>query len=342
MIRIPSFGNKKQKEELTPDRRYFRITLWAFLALFIILSLSALTGFLLTLRGPSQTQVPDMVADELVDALIKLQERDLFPRIQVRYHSDPTLKGHVIAQEPKAGGIVRGGRRVVLIVSQGAVIEEIADYRGRLLQEVQSELQALGVGGAELIRIEGISYVFNDAPAGTVVEQSPAPGTEITGSTPVSLIVSRGPDVERISLPTFQGLYWADALKILARDNVPFIFRVEELPTIGQEGVIVAQEPEAGSQVFPDTPVQLTIRGVRDIDPGQRFGIFDRTLPEYAVSVELSAIAVGPEGESAPLFNMVHPGGRVAFPYILDVGTTIVLYRYDSEVIRYIVRDSSD
>jgi eukaryotic-like serine/threonine-protein kinase len=341
MIRLPFSGKKKQKDELTPDRRYFRITVWAFLGLFVILGLSAMTSFLLTLRGPAQTQVPDLVNDELVEALIELQERELFPRIQVRYHSDPTLKGHVIAQNPEAGGVVRAGRRVTLIVSQGAIIDEIADYRGRLLQEVQAEIQALGAGGAELIRIEGVSYVFDDAPPGTVIEQSPSPGTDISGTTPVSLIVSRGPDVERISLPTFRGLYWEDALKILSRDNIPFIFRLEEQPTIGQEGVIVEQSPEGGAQVFPDTPVQLTIRGVRDVDEGEQFGIFDRTLPEYAVSVELSAIAVGPEGESTPLFDTVHPGGRVAFPYILEIGTTIVLYRYDTEVIRYIVRSGS-
>ncbi len=341
MIRAPFSGKKKQQEELTPDRRYFRITVWAFLALFVILSLSALTSFLLTLQGPAQTQVPNMVNDELVEALIELQERGLFPRIQVRYHSDPTLKGHVIAQNPEAGGVVRAGRRVTLIVSQGAIIDEIADYRGRLLQEVQSEIQALGSGGAEPIRVEGISYVFDESSPGTVIEQTPPPGTAISGTTPISLIVSRGPDVERISLPTFRGLYWEDALKILSRDNVPFVFRLEEQPTIGQEGVIVAQNPEGGAQVFPDTPVQLTIRGVRDINEGEQFGIFDRTLPEYAVSVELSAIAVGPEGESTPLFNTVHPGGRIAFPYILDVGTTIVLYRYDTEVIRHIVRGDS-
>lgn len=278
--------------------------------------------------------------DDLVEALIELQERDLYPQVQVRYHSDPTLKGHVIGQTPEAGSVVRAGRRVTLIVSQGAVIEEIADYRGRILQEVQSEIQALGVGGAELLRIEGVSYVFDDAEVGTVIEQSPAPGTEITGTTPIQLVVSRGPDIERISLPTFQGLHWEDALKILARDNIPFVFRVQEQPTIGQEGVVVSQEPEAGTQVVPDTPIQLTIRSVRDVEEGVQFGIFDRTLPEYAVSVELSAIAVGPEGESTPLFHMIHPGGRVAFPYRLTTGTTIVLYRYDTEVIRYFVRES--
>ena len=107
MIRLPSLRRKKQERDLTPDRKYFRITVWAFVGLTVILTLSALTSFLLTLRGPDQTQVPDVVNEELVDALISLQERDLYPLVQLRYHSDPMLKDHVISQNPEAGAVVR-------------------------------------------------------------------------------------------------------------------------------------------------------------------------------------------------------------------------------------------
>lgn len=341
MIRLPSLRRKKKERDLTPDRKYFRITVWAFLGLTVILTLAALTSFLLTLRGPDQTQVPDTVNEELVDALLSLQERGLYPQVQLRYHSDPLLQGHVISQDPEAGAVVRAGRRITLIVSQGAVIEEIADYRGRTLQEVQAEIQAIGAGGEDLLRIQGVSYVFDDTPVGTIIEQTPPPGTDIAGRTQVSLVVSRGSDVERVSLPTFLGLDWRDAVQVLSRENIPFIFAMEDQPTIGQNGVVVAQDPEPGTQVVTDTPVELTIRAVRELDEDERFGIFDRTLPEYAVSVELAVVIIGPEGESSTMFEMVHPGGRLAFPYRLPVGSTIVVYRYDTEVIRFVIRDET-
>lgn len=340
MIKFPSF-RKRTPTDSSPDRRYFRITLWALIALAAMLSLSALTAFLLTIRGPEQTQVPDVANKELVQALLDLQERGLYSQVQLRYHSDPSLKGHVISQSPEAGAVVRAGRRIALIVSQGAVIEEVADYRTRNLQEVRGEIQALGAGGSEMLQIGSVSYVFDEAAVGTIIEQSPEPGTEISGTTALDLVVSRGPDVERISLPTFLGLYWQDAIEVLSRDNVPFIFEVEEQPTIGQEGIVVAQDPEPGTQVLPDTPVRLTIRGVRDLDEDERFGIFDRTLPEYAVAVDLDVVVIGPEGESTTLFSMVHPGGRFSFPYQLPVGSTIVVYRYDTEVIRFVIRDET-
>ncbi|MCG8479959.1 MAG: PASTA domain-containing protein [Spirochaetales bacterium] len=325
----------------SPERRYFLITSWAFVGLFVFLGLSALIAFLLTLRGPEQTQVPDIAGEELVDALVSLQERGLYPQVQLRYHSDPTLRGRIISQNPGPGAVVRAGRRITLLVSQGAVIEEVDDYSGRLLQDVQTDLQALGVGGEGILFIDAISYVFDESPVGTIIGQDPSPGTTLSGSTGLDLIVSRGPDIERVSLPTFLGLDWSDAIQILSRDGIPFLFQLEEQPTIGQEGVVVAQEPEPGSQVAVGTPVALTIRDVRRAGEDVEFGLFDRTLPEYAVAVELSAVAVDPEGESATLFSVVHPGGRIAFPYRLPAGSTIVLYRYDVEVIRHIVRDES-
>ena len=339
MIRLPFLRHYRPGSDLDLDRKFFRLTVWAFLGLAAILVLAAFTSFLLTIRGPEQTQVPDLADTELVDALLALQERGLYPHVQLRHHSDPTLKGHVIFQDPEAGAVVRAGRRISLIVSQGAVIEEIADYRGRVLQEVQAGIQSLGADGQELLRIDTVSYVFDNAAVGTIIGQDPAPGTEISGVTDIDLVVSRGPDIERVSLPTFLGADWRDALQVLSRDNVPFVFRVEEQPTIGPEGIVVAQYPEAGMQVVSDLPVSLTIRGVRDVPGDERFGVFDGILPEYAVFVEVSAVAIGPEGESTTIFNMEHPGGRIAFPYQLPVGSTIVVYRYDTEVIRFVIHE---
>mgnify|MGYP006275337739 CR=1 FL=1 len=324
-----------------PERRFFRLTVWAFLGMFVLFGLAGLGAFLLTLEGAEQTQVPDMVEQELVDAVIALQERGLYPQVQLRFHSDPQLRGHVVSQEPEPGAVVRAGRRITLLVSQGSAVEQIEDFVGRSLQDVRAALQALGVGGEGVLFIDGVSYVFDSAPAGTVIAQSPEAGTTISDSTGLDLVVSRGPEVDPFSLPSFLGLDWSDALNVLARENIPFIFSTEDQPTVGQEGVIVSQAPDPGEQVLRDRPVRLTVRSIEDLPEDEQFGIFDRTLPEYAVAVELSAVAVGPEGESSTLFNMVHPGGRLAFPYQLELGSTIVVYRYDTEVIRFVVRDEA-
>ncbi len=335
-MNIFSFLKKRTpRTELPPERKLFRFTLWAFFGMFALLSLSALVAFLLSLRGPEETVVPDLTRRELVDALVQLQERGLYPMVQLRYYSDPTLKGQVVTQNPAPGSVVRVGRRINLNVSQGSIIEDVEDYRGMSLQEVQAEVQALGSGSTRILFMGTVSNVFDDAPPGTVIAQNPPAGTRLSGSTALDLVVSRGPDIETISLPTYLGLDWEEAVQVLSRDNVPFVFRLEADRTPGRSGVVVGQSPDAGQEVNVGTPVQLVVREELNPPGGYRFGIFDRTLPTYSVSVELSAVAVNPDGETSTLFSMNHPGGRVAFPYELETGSMIILYRFDTEVIRY-------
>ncbi|MFO8042150.1 MAG: PASTA domain-containing protein [Alkalispirochaeta sp.] len=342
-MNVFGFLRRKQRtHDDNPEQRYARITAWTFIGLFLLFSLGGVVAFLLALEGPDQTQVPDLREEELADAVILLQERGLYPELQLRFHSDPAMRGRVLSQDPEPGSVVRSGRRIAVLVSQGAVVDEVGEYQGLPLQEVQAEIQSLGAGSEGVLYIDSVSYVFDDASSGTVIAQEPAAGTSISGSTGVDLVVSRGPEVEQVSLPTFVGLSWEDALQILARDDIPFQFELEEQPTTGQEGVIVDQRPDPGEQVELGTPAVLTMRNVRSVPSGEVFGIFDRTLPEYAVAVELSAVAVGPEGESSTIFNMIHPGGRLAFPYQVAEGSTIIIYRYDTEVIRYVVSDSSE
>ncbi len=323
----------------TGESRNLKVIVWAFIGIFFLTGIAGLSAFLITLRGEEQIMVPDVNGDELVDALLRLQERGLYPEIQLRYFSDPAMKGHVVAQNPEPGTYVRAGRRLGLVVSQGAIIDRVADYRGRILSEVQTELQTMFPTSEKLLSVGTVAYVFDESPVGTVIEQDPIPESSISGNTILSFVVSRGPDVETFSLPIFTGLSWEDAVVILSRDDVPFQFRLEEQPTIGQEGVIVAQVPDPGTEVVVGTPVILHIRDVRDVPDGYQFGLFDRTLPEYAVAVELSAVALGPDGEPNTLFSMIHPGGKLVFPYLLEEGSTIILYRYDTEVVRFVVRE---
>jgi beta-lactam-binding protein with PASTA domain len=342
-MKRPGFlSGRTPRSEAGPERRFFRFAFWSIVAMFVILSLSALGAFLLTLRGYEETLVPDIAGETVVDALVLLQERGLYPRVQLRYFSDPDLKHTVVSQDPEPGALVRVGRRITMVVSQGSIIDSVADFRGRPLTEVQAELQALGPQSGRSLVIDAVSYVYDDAPVGTIIEQNPQPGTQVTGQTDLDLVVSRGEDVERFSLPSFIGLEWRDAIQVLSRDDVPFVFELEPQPSAGPEGVVVEQSPEPASQVVVGTPVELTIRNQREVPEGFGFGMFDRTLPEYAVSVELSAVALGPEGEPTTLFQLSHPGGRIAFPYLLEYGSQIVVYRYDTEVIRYIVREEND
>lgn len=316
-----------------PESRYFKITVYALLGIVLLSIVAGLGTFLLSLRGREQILVPEVRQKELSEALIELQERELYAQVQLRYHSDPALKGKVVSQDPAAGSLVRAGKEVELTVSQGAVVERVADYTGRTLQDVRTELATLFTTFEAVLRVGDVSYVFSEEPAGTILEQDPEPGTEITDTTELDLVVSRGEDVERISLPSYAGLDYREAIELLAEQNIPFSFALTDGDENAAGGIVVDQDPEAGTAVPVGSPVQLSMVPPRDISEGMVFGVFERVLPNYPVSVEITLEAIDPDGNRRTLFSMKHPGGDIAVPYLVEENSRLVLSRFDTEVL---------
>ena len=166
-----------------PDRRNFKLVILLIVATFVLMVLIGFVTFWLSLRGAEEVLVPSVENKELISALIELQEKELYPRLQVRYSSDYE-KGMVIEQRPASGTIVRAGRQITLTVSRGPVIDRVEDYVGQKVDEVRIHLQTLFASYRALLKIkEPVSYVFDPEPAGTILAQKPEPGTVIDSVT---------------------------------------------------------------------------------------------------------------------------------------------------------------
>jgi beta-lactam-binding protein with PASTA domain len=113
------------------------------LGLIVFVGIIALTVFFIAVRGAEQTMVPDVRGKELTQALLELQVKELYPRIQLRYSQSAHDKGQVLEQNPSGGTIVKAGRRIRLVVSQGVVINTVENYTGRNIDEVRMDLQTL-------------------------------------------------------------------------------------------------------------------------------------------------------------------------------------------------------
>ena len=321
-----------------PESRYFKITVLALLGIVLLSVIAGLGTFLLSLRGREQILVPEVRQEELADALIELQERELYSQVQLRYHSDPGLEGKVVEQDPASGTLVRAGKEITLTVSQGAIVDRVGDYTGRTLQEVRSELATLFTTFDALLQIGDVSYVYSEEPAGTILEQKPEAGTELGGTTALDLVVSRGEDVRRISLPSYSGLDYREAIELLADQNIPFTFALTDGGQGGAGGIVVDQEPDAGTSVAVGSPVQLSMVPPDEVPEAMVFGVFERVLPNYPVAVDVTLEAIDPDGDRRTLFSMKHPGGEIAVPYMVEENSRIVLSRFETEVLSERVR----
>jgi beta-lactam-binding protein with PASTA domain len=322
-----------------------RLRIFMFLALGLLcfMAIAALLVFFVALRGAEETMVPDVRAKELTAALLELQVKELYPRIQLRYSQSNLEKGTILEQDPQPGTIVKAGRRIRLVVSQGAVINTVENYRGRNIDEVKMDLRTLfavaaSAAGEEqpfLSLKEPPMYEYSSEPEGTILQQRPAPGTGISGPTTLEFVVSRGPERAMITVPDFTGLTVSGTIDQIRQGGINFLFELRTVRGNEPVGIVVYQDPPAQTVINKKRPVSILITaphgGVLD---GDIFGLFKYTLPEnpYPLPVRLEAIL--PDGKRQLLAEVEFPGGDFTVPYQLPPESTLILSMLNREFYR--------
>lgn len=339
---MPKFLEKIKK--ILPDScddqntRFFKIMIYVTTGLLFFMILSGSIAFMIVLKGAEEVMVPDVIGMKLEDALISAQERGLNSRIQLKNSSNPADKGNVIEQDPHPGTIRKAGSQIILRVSKGAVIDKIENYVGWNLNDLEAHLRTLFNTFGPLLKIgEPVMRVYSDKPEGTILEQKPLPGTDLSGLTELQLVVSRGPEGKTFAVPDFSGLDYMQAMKMAAGRNLSFLFTQREGKSNEGRGVVVSQKPQSGEFVPAGTIMQFTI--TPPARSGERvFGILERVLPEYPVHVEMKFESISPDGAREEFLRMKHRGGAIAFPYFFEEGTSILITALGEELVFFTVK----
>jgi len=299
--------------------------------LLVFAGVMAVAVFFVTIRGEEETMVPDVTGEDLTAALLKLQVKELYPRIQLRYSQSSTDKGLVLEQDPLPGTIVRAGRRIRLVVSQGVVVNTMENYVGRNIDDVRMDLQALFASEGNLSPLiklkEPLLYEYSAEPPGAILQQKPLPGTSISGPTTLELVVSRGPEDTYITVPAFLGLSLEDALDRIELSGVDFTFTTRTAGETDPLFAVAAQDPPEGASVKSTTRVTLTLAVPADglTTDGLVFNVFRYEMAKNPYPLDLRLEARLPTGERRSLLHTAYAGGPLAVPYRLPSGTTLTL-----------------
>ncbi|MCR4791094.1 MAG: PASTA domain-containing protein [Treponemataceae bacterium] len=310
------------------------------ITLIVLMGIITLAIFLMTVKGSEEVMVPDVVGKELTSALLDMQVKELYPKIQLRYSNSPEEKGCVLEQNPSAGAIVKAGRRIELVVSRGVILEEVENYVGQSLDEVRIHLQTLFTSSDKaLVTLdENIMYDYSQQEAGTILAQEPAPETSITDPIKLKLVVSRGPEHEKAKVPNLVGLTVNDTLLQMSRSKLVFDFTSRPVDSGETAGTIVSQMVDVDTYVDTYSRVQAVFAYPEEKDPEQIYGIFSEELPSYPYALQIKLDALTPDGDKFNVVTMMHPGGRITIPYILPFGTELTLSIYDKEALRVTVQ----
>ena len=128
--------------EDTAETRNLKLTVFLFVGIIGLMFVIGAVTFSIAVRGQDETLVPNVQGKDVVDALIDLQSKELYPDLQVQY-SASVDKNIVMSQRPAPGTLVKAGKRVTLRVSKGPVMDKVENYVGMTLDEVKIHLQTL-------------------------------------------------------------------------------------------------------------------------------------------------------------------------------------------------------
>lgn len=317
--------------------------LFSALGTLIIMAAAFVAIFFLVLQSSEQVMVPNVVGESLEDALLSMQVKELYPKIQLRYSNSAEDKGAILEQDPPAGTIVKAGRRINLTVSRGIVVDRVGSYVGQKVDDLRIALQAAFSGMAvQLINVpETIIYREDESEPGTILEQDPPPETSITTPVTLSLIVSSGPGNETAKVPWLVGMSLNDALLQMSRSKIIFNWTARPVNAEKEEapGTVVSQRvPGTDGQATAYSVSECVIAMPEGIENDLVYGIFETEFAAFPYALKVQLDVIPPEGDKYSLVTFRHLGGKLTIPYAVPQFSELVLYIEDKEQVRQIVR----
>ncbi len=204
--------------------------------------------------GPAEVEVPNLLGLDRTQAQGSLLRSGLVLSSDQRQQvvQDDTDVGRVLTQDPPAGSRLAKGRFVIITVGVPPATVSVPDVVGTNIDQAQRNI----TGARLAVRIQEA-----DSPAtrGQVVSQNPAGTTEVKAGTPVTLVVSRG---NQLQMPNLIGQTLRDAEVTLRRLGWTGSFT--EVPTpvdnnSRQGGRVVKQDVPAGTGFAPNQDITVTV-----------------------------------------------------------------------------------
>ncbi|MBQ9630268.1 MAG: PASTA domain-containing protein, partial [Treponema sp.] len=255
----------------------------------MLMCLACFAIFLVQIKGAEKVLVPNVVGKSLTTALLELRPKELYPEIQLRYSNTPGDEGTVLEQSPDAGAIRKGYSRVSLVVSRGVVVDQVGNYVGQNINDVQMNLQTLFAGSTRpLIVVASPQYKAHNSEAGIILEQDPPEGTNISVPVTMHFVVSRGPTFDNTRVPNIVGNTVNDVLQQMQRTKIIFDFTQHRASSDEAPGTVVRTQQLTSEFVPNFTRVSAEFAMPQGLHNGSLYGIFEYNLPEYPFAVPVT------------------------------------------------------
>ena len=201
------------------------------------------------------TQIPDASGRSLSQARELLEAAGF--RVRFERVASERPQGDVVGQAPEPGERAEPRSIVVLTVSEGAARIVVPNVEGLSADDARARLRDTGLG----TRTHAIA---SDEPSGTVIEQTPAAGEEVSEGAVVAIGISEqrenpppAAEPATVRVPGVVGTRSSEARSRLRAAGL----RVTQRPVESQRaaGEVVSQSPRANSELREGGTVMLRV-----------------------------------------------------------------------------------
>lgn len=265
--------------------------------------------------------VPDLKGRSIAAALDQLAPLSLGLRKSgVEFDSTVPISS-VLRQDPLAGTVVREGKTIRVIVSQGGQTVLAPAIVGLPLRNAEMMLRQSQLGLGEVS--EGYSLKQEK---GMVLSQDPKAEASVERDALVNLVVSAGAPPPGVSLmPDFLRKSLEEAQSWASGAGVTLELKTDAT-SLFPNGTVLTQTPVADSVLSPSAGVQLLVSGRKGAAPAVAAKTFKYELPQSGSESQVRIVVLDKYGERE-LFNGVRkPGTKIEVPVQETGGARVKIY----------------
>lgn len=197
-------------------------------------------------------KVPDLKGHTLAEAITMLSEAGIKSYKFDYKNSDEVKKENVISVEPEAGTEIDKDKEVIITVSNGTEEVTVPDVSG-----VSEETAVSTLEGMKLV-VTVKPKPDNNIEKGKVVETLPKIGTAVKEGDRITVVVSSGPEKEKVKVPDVKGMTEAEALRQLKDLNFNVGTSYEHSDSV-EKGNVISQSIQGNTEVEEGTQISISV-----------------------------------------------------------------------------------
>ena len=257
----PSRRNNQNKKEdgklktFIKNHKALSLVLGGIL-LFVITIL--ITNLVIKLVTKADVQIPDVVGMEQTEAQKTIEDAKLkYEKKSEEYNKDVPA-GYIISQDPgyMPNYNVKEGSTISVVVSLGQNLVKVPKVTGLTQDDATKQLEDLGL----VVNVE--ETYSSKVEAGYVIEQSVKENEEIDAGESITIKVSKG--TEKVTVPDLTGKTESEAKTAIKDAGLKLKTVVTTEDTTKEDGVVVKQSLEAGTDVEKNATITITVNKLQE------------------------------------------------------------------------------